>query len=145
LAGRSLGRAAVVLLVALSLAACGPMPEPAAPTADTGEPIRPAASPDAGEVPELTNQATATIVDGRLEPNVFAGPIGTAFQLMVTGDGTEHTLAIEELVDDFPIAAEGETAIGFTIVGEPGILQITLDGEPAGEFERQSPSGVISE
>lgn len=144
-AGRSLVRGTAVLFLALGLAACGAMPEPAAPTLDTGEEIRPATSPDAGEVPELTNQATATIVDGRLEPDLFAGEIGTAFQLVITGDGTEHTLAIEELVDDYPVAAEGETAVGFTIDGEPGTLPITLDGNPAGEFERQSASGVVSE
>jgi hypothetical protein len=130
-------------LLALGLAACGPMPDAQPePAVDTGTEVRPPASPDAGEVPDLTDRATATIVDGALEPNRFGGSIGTAFELVITGDGEEHTLAIEELVVDFPIAAEGETTIGFTIEGEPGILPITLDGNPAGEFERLSPSGL---
>ena len=60
----------------------------------------------------------------------------------MTGDGTEHTLAIEELVDGETIAAEGETVISFTIEGEPGTLAITLDGNEAGTFERQSASGI---
>ncbi len=136
--------AAIPLLV-LGLAACGPMQESTpAPAVDTGTEIRPAASPDAGQRPDLTNRATATIVDGALEPSRFGGSIGDAFELAITGDGAEHTLVIGELVDDFPIAAEGETTVGFTIEGEPGILPITLDGNPAGEFERLSPSGLTT-
>lgn len=132
-------------MLVLGLAACGDLPaaEPEA-AIDTGTEVRPAVSPGADELPEETSRATATIVDGQLEPDRFGGPAGTAFELVITGDGEEHTLAIEELVDNFPIAAEGETTVGFTIVGEPGMLPITLDGEPAGEFERQSASGSSS-
>lgn len=126
-----------VSLFALGLAACGE-------TIDTGTPVTPPAplSPEAGEAPDETNSATATIVDGKLDPNSFGGPIGTAFELVVTGDGTEHTLAIEELVDGETIAADGETSVAFTIEGEPGTLEITLDGNPAGTFERQAASGA---
>jgi len=60
---------------------------------------------------------------------------------VITGDGTEHTLAIQELVDDTTIASEGETVVGFTIEGEPGSLEITLDGDVVGMFERQGESG----
>jgi len=119
------------------LVACGE-------TADTGTPVTPPAplTPEAGEVPEETNRATATIVEGELDPETFAGQIETAFELAITGDGTEHTLAIQELVDDMTIAPEGETVVAFTIEGEPGSLEITLDGETVGTFERQAASGI---
>jgi hypothetical protein len=99
----------------------------------------------AGEIPEETFSANATIADGKLDPDRFAGQIGTAFELVIVGDGTEHTLAIEELVDDTTVAAEGETSVAFTIEGDPGELDITLDGQPAGTFERQSASGISDE
>lgn len=125
-----------IALFAVGLVACGE-------TIDTGTPVTPPAplSPEAGEVPDQTNSATAAIVDGKLDPNTFGGQIGTAFELVVTGDGGEHTLAIQELVDGSTIAASGETTVGFTIEGEPGTLEITLDGNAAGTFERQSASG----
>jgi len=94
-----------------------------------------------GEDPEETNRAAAAIVEGELDPETFGGQIGTAFELVITGDGTEHTLAIQELVDDTTIASEGETVVGFTIEGEPGSLEITLDGDVVGMFERQGESG----
>jgi hypothetical protein len=133
----SAARFMTVGLFALGLVACGE-------TIDTGTPVTPPVplSPQAGEVPEEINSATATIVDGKLDPSSFAGQIGTAFELVVTGDGTEHTLAIDELVDGSTIAADGETTVAFTIEGEPGTLNITLDGNPAGTFERQAASGA---
>lgn len=125
------------MLVALGLAACGD-------TADSGTQITPPVplSPTAGEIPEETFQATATITDSGLDPDQFAGQVGTAFQLVIAGDGTEHTLVIEELVAETSIAPEGETTIDFTVVGDPGPLDIMLDGERAGTFERQSASGI---
>jgi hypothetical protein len=136
-AGSTLARGAAVALLALGLAACGE-------TVDTGTVVTPPVplSPQAGEIPEEIHSATATIVNGQLDPNSFAGQIGTAFELVVTGDGTEHTLAIDELVDGSTIAASGETSVAFTIEGEPGELEITLDGNPAGTFERQAASGA---
>jgi len=130
-------RGAMTALVAVGLAACGE-------AAETGTEIIPPAplSPTAGEIPEETFQATATITDEGLDPNRFTGQIGTAFQLVVAGDGTEHTLVIEELVAETTIAASGQTTIDFTIEGDPGPLEITLDGESAGTFERQSASGI---
>jgi hypothetical protein len=119
------------------LAACGQMP---APVTEVTPP--PPLSPQAGEIPEDTWQASATIQDGALEPNTFAGQIGTAFQLVVTGDGNEHSLAIGDLVAATPVAAEGETTIDFTIEGDPGEVPITLDGNEVGTFEKQSASGA---
>ncbi len=131
-------RGATVALVAIGLVACGE-------AADTGTEITPPApfSPAAGEIPEETFQATASITDEGLDPNEFAGQIGTAFQLVIEGDGTEHTIVIQELVEETTIAASGETTIDFTVEGDPGPLEITLDGEPAGTFERQSASGIV--
>ena len=127
---------AVVVLI-LSLAACGNQP-------DIGAQITPPVpnSPIAGGGPDTTFRATAKIVNGKLDPKNFAGQIGTAFELAVTGDGTEHTLAIAELVDGKTIAPSGTTNVTFTIEGEPGDLEITLDGKPAGTFQRQSAGGA---
>ena len=61
---------------------------------------------------------------------------------MVEGDGAEHTLEIEELVAPTTIAAEGQTTIDFTVIGDSGELDILLDGKAVGTFERQSASGA---
>ena len=130
-------RAAAVAALAIGLAACGDIP-------DTGTEVTPPVplSPTAGDIPEETFQATATITEDGLEPDQFAGQIGTAFELVIEGNGTEHTLLVQEMVDDTSIAAEGQTTIAFTIEGEPGISDILLDGEVAGTFERQSAGGI---
>jgi primosomal protein N' (replication factor Y) len=135
--GRSpLFRGLAVVVLTLSLAACGNQP-------DTGTQITPPVpnSPTAGEMPDKTFEATAKIVNGKLDPPQFAGQVGTAFRLAVTGDGKEHTLAIAELVDGKTIAPSGVTNVTFTIEGQPGELEITLDGNPAGTFQRQSVGG----
>src|SRR5215213_11401021 len=100
-------RGAVVAFIALGLVACG---ESAAPV-DPGTQITPPVplSPTAGEIPEETFQATATITDEGLDPNQFAGVSGTAFQLVVQGDDKEHTLEIKELVAATKIAPQGQT------------------------------------
>ena len=135
----SLYRAATIALLVVGLAACGDMPE-------TGTEVTPPVplSPIAGAIPEDTFMATATITEDGLDPDQFAGQIGTAFELVVEGDGTEHTLLIEELVDETTIAPEGSTTVAFTIVGEPGISDIFLDGEVAGTFERQIAGGIVN-
>ncbi len=133
-------RGAAVVLVALILAGCGETIEPAT---EITPPVP--LSPTSGEIPEDTFQETATITDEGLEPDRFTGQVGTAFRLVVQGDGTEHTLEIEELVAATPIAAEGETTIDFTVIGDSGELDILLDGQPAGTFERQSASGATDE
>jgi hypothetical protein len=133
-------RGAAITLIVLGLVACG---ETAAPI-DPGTEITPPVpfSPTAGEIPEDTFQATATITDEGLEPDRFSGQVVTAFQLVVEGDGSEHTLEIQELVAPTTIAAEGQTAIDFTVVGDPGELDILLDDEIVGTFERQAAGGV---
>jgi hypothetical protein len=138
--GLGLIRGAAIVLVALGLTACGESIEP-------GTEITPPVplSPTSGEIPEDTFQATATITDEGLEPDRFTGQVGTAFQLVIEGDGTEHTLEIEELVAATPIAAEGPTTIDFTVVGDSGELDILLDGEVAGTFERQAASGATDD
>jgi hypothetical protein len=134
----SLYRPAVIAVLVVGLAACGDLPE-------TGTEVTPPVplSPTAGEIPEETYQATATITEDGLDPNQFAGQIGTAFELVIEGDGTEHTLVIEEMVDDTTIAPEGPTSIAFTIDGEPGTFDIFLDGEVAGTFDRQGAGGIV--
>ena len=133
-------RGAAVVLIALGLVACGET----APPVDPGTEITPPVpfSPTAGEIPEETFQATATITDEGLDPDRFAGVSGTAFRLIVEGDGREHTFEIEELVAPTQIAPEGQTTIDFTVVGDPGELDILLDGESVGTFERQAASGA---
>jgi hypothetical protein len=133
-------RGAVVALLALGSVACG---ESASPV-DPGTAITPPVplSPTAGEIPEETFQATATITGEGLDPDRFAGVSGTAFQLAVAGDGKEHTLEIQELVAPTKIAPEGQTTIDFTVVGDPGELNILLDGKSVGMFERQAASGA---
>jgi hypothetical protein len=130
-------RGAAVVLIALGLVACGE-------SVDPGTQITPPVplSPTAGEIPEDTFQATATITDEGLEPDQFSGQVGTAFRLVVEGNGTEHTLEIEELVAPTTIAPEGPTTIDFTVVGDSAQLDILLDGEVAGTFDRQSASGA---
>jgi hypothetical protein len=134
----SLYRAAAVVVLALGLVACGDMPE-------TGTEVTPPVplSPTAGEIPEDTFMATATITEDGLDPDQFAGRIGTAFELVIEGDGTEHTLLVQEMVDETTIAPEGATTVAFTIEGEPGISDIFLDGEIVGTFERQIAGGII--
>lgn len=125
-------RGAVMGLLVLGLAACGDMPDQGTVVQPTTE-----APADSGESTETTHEIDVKIVDGKLDPAELGDPVGTAVILNVTGDGKEHTLAIEGLVDGETIAAEGQTEVGFTVEGEPGSLDITLDGESAGTFEVQ--------
>jgi hypothetical protein len=127
-------RGAVMGLLILGMTACGDTPDQGTVVQPTTE-----AAPDSGETTDTTHEISVTIADGKLDPAELGDTIGTAVVLNVTGDGTEHTLAIEELVDGETIAAEGQTEVGFTVEGEPGSLEITLDGQPAGTFERQAP------
>ena len=133
-------RGAAIALIALGLVACGETAAPVDPSTQITPPVP--FSPTAGEIPEETFQATASITDGGLDPDQFSAVSGTAFQLVITGDGAEHTLEIQELVAKTPIAAEGETAIDFTVTGEPSTLDILLDGKAVATFERQAASGA---
>lgn len=127
-------RGAVMGLLVLGLAACGDMPDQGTVVQPTTE-----ASPGSGETTDTTHEISVKIVDGKLDPAKLGDKIGTAVVLNVTGDGKEHTLAIDELVDGETVAAEGQTEIDFTVDGDPGKLEITLDGKPAGTFERMAP------
>ncbi|MDQ2654803.1 MAG: hypothetical protein M3Z20_17350 [Chloroflexota bacterium] len=118
----------------LGLAACGDMPDQGTVVEPTTE-----AAPGSGETTDATHEISVKIVDGKLDPAELGDKIGTAVILNVAGDGTEHTLGIAELVDGETIAAEGNTEVDFTVEGEPGKLEITLDGQPAGTFERMAP------
>jgi hypothetical protein len=127
-------RGAVMGLLVLGLAACGDMPDQGVVVEPTTE-----AAADSGETTETTHEIAVKIADGKLDPSELGDQIGTAVILNVTGDGTEHTLGIDGLVDGETIAAEGETQVGFTVEGEPGKVDITLDGQPAGTFELMAP------
>lgn len=127
-------RGAVMGILVLGLAACGDMPDQGTVVEPTTE--APAGS---GEATDTTHEIPVKIVDGKLDPADLGDKIGTAVILKVTGDGTERTLAIDELVDGETIAADGETEVDFTVEGEPGKMDITLDGKPAGTFERLAP------
>ena len=104
------------------------------------------ATPEGGPPPEnRVIEAEGTIVslqDGRLEPDRLEGTPGESFVLIVNGDGTEHTIEIEGLVQEETIAAEGETRVEFTVAEEPGDYPILIDGEEAGIFASQSPGGI---
>jgi len=110
---------------------------------------------DAGGVatPEGTTDLENTVIeaegvvvsleDGRLEPDDrLTGTPGDSFVLIVNGDGTEHTLEIEGLVESETIAPEGQTQVQFTVAEEPGEFPILIDGEEAGVFASQSASGI---
>jgi hypothetical protein len=127
-------RGAVTGLLVLGLAGCGDMPDQGTVVQPTTE-----ASPGSGETTDTTHEISVKIVDGKLDPAELGDKIGTAVVLNVTGDGKEHTLGIDELVDGETIAAEGSTEVDFTVEGEPGSLEITLDGQPVGTFERMAP------
>ena len=133
----SASRVAAIAALAVGLVACGDMPE-------AGTEVTPPVplSPVAGDIPEETTAATATITADGLDPDHFVGQIGTGFELVIEGDGTEHTLVIEDLVDDTTIAADGPTSVAFTVGGEPGSSDILLDGQVVGTFERQSAGGI---
>ena len=133
-------RGATVVVLALGLVACGETASPADPGTAITPPVP--LSPTAGEIPEETFQATVTITNEGLDPDQFAAVTGTAFRLVVQGDGKEHTLEIKELVAATKIAPQGQTAIDFTVVGDPGELDILLDGKSVGTFERQAASGA---
>lgn len=108
------------------------------------------ASPGAGNAanptPELraidTEGTEVSIRDGKLDPERLEGNPGEPFVMTITGDGTEHTLVIENVVDGQAIAAEGQTNVQFTVPEQPGEFAITLDGNEAGTFAAMSASGI---
>lgn len=102
--------------------------------------------PEGAGVPQDANSATVTIADGSFDPDTIEGQAGRPFILIVQGDGEEHTLAIENLVSDTPIAADGATEVSFSINEDTtGDFPITLDGEEVGTFVAQAPGGIVDE
>ena len=143
-------------LIMVTLAACGDEEEQATePTlpagveqastevAEMGVGLSPEAleDPAGADVPQDIETIAVTIEDGKFNPDRISGFVDSEYVLLITGDGTEHTLSIPDLVDDETIAAEGVTEVALSISAEPSDLEITLDGEPAGTFEVQSPAG----
>ena len=104
------------------------------------------ATPAGGPPMENTAiEAEGTIVslrDGKLDPDRLEGTPGESFVMTVNGDGAEHTLEIEGLVDSQTIAADGPTQVQFTVAEQPGEFSILIDGEQAGIFASQSASGI---
>ena len=76
-------RGAVVAFLALGLVACGEGASPVDPGTQITPPVP--LSPTAGEIPEETFQATASITDEGLDPDEFSAVSGTAFQLVPSG------------------------------------------------------------
>lgn len=152
--GRWPRAAAVTALLAVSLAACGGeeqsdadqsgVDEASTETAVFEVDASPGALEDEAAVnaPQNIDVIELTIEDGQLNPSEIDGLVDQEYGLVITGDGTEHVLAIAGLVDDETIAADGETEIGLSVVGELTDREITLDGEPAGTFRVQDAAGI---
>ncbi len=117
----------------------------ASPNPDTQDVGRVATPAEGPPMENTAIEAEGTIVslrDGRLEPDRLEGTPGESFVMTINGDGTEHTLQIEGLVDSQTIAAEGPTQVQFTVAEQPGEFPILIDGEEAGIFASQSASGI---
>jgi hypothetical protein len=145
-------------LLAVTLAACGDeetpseADQPGVDAVSTEEAVfdidaSPGAIEDEAEVNAPMNIETLelAITEGGIEPSTLQGFVDSEYGLIVTGDGTEHTLTIEGIVDEEPIAADGETQIEFSVSGEPSERDITLDGESVGTFEVQDAAGIDDE
>jgi hypothetical protein len=149
----------------LVLAGCGPTQDagvgssdPPVSTVDPGVtgPELVLASPDAAAVPGDAGVETpevsaiqaegveVSIRDGKLDPFSIEAQPGAPVVLIVNGDGTEHTFAIENLVDETTIAAEGQSRVEFSNSEEPGTFEIMIDGEPGGEFKAMDAAGISS-
>lgn len=148
--------ATLATLVAGSLAACGgtePEDDDTIPpavqqasteTAEFAEGASPEALDDEADVnaPQNIETITLTIEDGQFSPDRVEAFVDSEYVLEITGDGTEHTLEIPNLITGETIAADGQTEIALSISAEPGELEMTLDGEPAGTFEVQDAAGI---
>ncbi len=109
------------------------------------------ASPGAGNpsnpTPELraidTEGTEVGIKDGKIDPERIEGNVGEPFVITVTGDGTAHKMAIENVLDEQDIAADGQTNVEFTVPEESGEFAITLDGAEAGTFVAEGAGGIV--
>ncbi len=145
---------ALAALLMVSLAACGgegqdeaeqqAVDEASTETASFEVDASPGALEDEASfnAPQDIDVIEVTIADGQLNPSELDGFIDQEYGLVVTGDGTEHTLAIEGLVVGETIAAEGETEIAFSVAGDLTAREITLDGDPAGTFTVTDAAGI---
>ncbi|MDQ3412882.1 MAG: hypothetical protein M3509_12280 [Chloroflexota bacterium] len=141
-------------LIAVSLAACGGEDQSEADQQSVDEAATETtafevdASPGALEdeasfnAPQDINVIELTIEDGRLNPSEIEAFVDEEYGLVISGDGTEHTLAIEGLVTDQTIAADGETEVALSVAGDLTEREITLDGEPAGTISVQNAAGI---
>lgn len=127
----------------LLLAACGDTPkeEGVAEMVSTAA-VEVMASPAGVEAIIAENTATVAIKDGKIEPKTVEALLGKPFTLVVTGDGTEHTLAIDTFVDGETVAATGDTEIQFDVDGAGGEYTITIDGKDAGTFTASEAGGA---
>jgi hypothetical protein len=141
-------------LISVTLAACGEeeATEPTIPAgveevstevSEMGVGLSPEAreDPAGADVPQDIETIAVTIEDGKFNPDRISGFVDSEYVLLVTGDGTEHTLEIPNIVAGETIAADGVTEVAMSISAEPSDIEITLDGEPAGTFEVQDPAG----
>jgi hypothetical protein len=143
-------------LIAVTLAACGGEEQSGEPTVPAGvdqastevtqidEGLSPEAleDPAGADVPQDVETIAVTIEDGKFNPDRISGFVDSEYVLEVTGDGTEYTLEIPNIVAGKTISADGVTEVDMSISAEPADLEITLNGEPAGTFEVQDPSGI---
>jgi PBP1b-binding outer membrane lipoprotein LpoB len=96
------------------------------------------------EVRAIDTEGTeVSISNGRLDPDRLEANVGEPFVMTVTGDGTQHTLEIENVVDGQAIAAEGQTDVQFTVPEQSGDYRILLDGNEAGTFVAQGAGGIV--
>lgn len=151
-ATRGRWRLAVVLLLALSLAACGEEDDgdgnnPGSEQNEAVEAIQDVGTPvgqaQQGGLPQDAESTQVTIANGALAPSDIEGQVGVSYVLVVTGDGSPHTLAIDGIVTETPINAQGETEVAFTVPERgTGAVPILLDGEEAGQFTVQGAGGA---
>lgn len=148
---------ALTLAISFSLAACGGDEEnedPGNTGGNIASPVNKAlsvASPQPGSVargnlPQDGDTETVTIKNGKLDPDNVESQAGLPFVLLVEGDGTEHTLEIEGIVNSQQIAANGSTEVSFAVPQQDtGTARILLDGQEAGTFSVQNVGGGIND
>jgi hypothetical protein len=103
----------------------------------------PVATPARSGLTQDLESDRVSIQDGELDPDRVVAQVGIPFVLTVEGDGQPHTLAIEGLVTETQIAAQGETQVQLNVPeGSEGDHPILLDGEEAGTLAVEGAGGV---
>lgn len=138
--------------MAASLSACGdeddvdgnnPGSEPNEAVENIQDVGTPVGQAQQGGLPQDAESTQVSISNGELDPSDIEGQVGVSYVLVVTGDGSPHTLAIEGIVTETPINAQGETEVAFTVPErETGAVPILLDGQEAGQFTVQGAGGA---